>query len=54
MSQFINLGTDSEPQAIRRASSWTFEDLKPFAPNLILTHYKADHHQDHRIDIRAP
>jgi LmbE family N-acetylglucosaminyl deacetylase len=27
----------------------TFEGLKPFAPNVILTHYKADHHQDHRI-----
>src|SRR5215469_5688258 len=27
----------------------TFEELKSFQPNLILTHYKADHHQDHRI-----
>jgi LmbE family N-acetylglucosaminyl deacetylase len=27
----------------------TFEELKAFSPNLILTHYKADHHQDHRI-----
>jgi LmbE family N-acetylglucosaminyl deacetylase len=27
----------------------TFEELKPFAPNLILTHYKGDHHQDHRV-----
>ena len=27
----------------------TFEQLKTFAPNLILTHYQADHHQDHRV-----
>ena len=27
----------------------TFEGLKPFAPDLVFTHYKADHHQDHRI-----
>jgi LmbE family N-acetylglucosaminyl deacetylase len=26
-----------------------FETLKPFAPDLILTHYRADLHQDHRL-----
>ncbi len=27
----------------------TFEQLKPFAPDLILTHHGADRHQDHRV-----
>jgi LmbE family N-acetylglucosaminyl deacetylase len=27
----------------------TFEEMKPFAPDLIFTHQRADHHQDHRI-----
>lgn len=26
-----------------------FEDLKRFAPDLVLTHYRADLHQDHRV-----
>jgi len=26
-----------------------FEDLKRFAPELVLTHYRADLHQDHRV-----
>lgn len=26
-----------------------FETLKPFAPDLILTHYRSDLHQDHRL-----
>ena len=26
----------------------TFEELKAFAPDLVLTHHRADHHQDHR------
>jgi LmbE family N-acetylglucosaminyl deacetylase len=35
----------TEHPRIKRA----FEELKPFAPDLILTHHRADHHQDHRI-----
>jgi LmbE family N-acetylglucosaminyl deacetylase len=27
----------------------TFEKLKAFAPDVVFTHHKADHHQDHRI-----
>jgi LmbE family N-acetylglucosaminyl deacetylase len=27
----------------------TFEEFKPFSPNLSLTHYRADYHQDHRV-----
>ena len=34
----------SELPRIKRA----FEELKSFAPDLILTHHRADHHQDHR------
>lgn len=26
-----------------------FESLKPFAPDLVLTHYRHDRHQDHRV-----
>ncbi|HEX3256843.1 MAG TPA: PIG-L deacetylase family protein [Gaiellaceae bacterium] len=26
-----------------------FEDLKPFAPDLVFTHYSDDRHQDHRL-----
>lgn len=26
-----------------------FEELKTFSPDLILTHHRADHHQDHRV-----
>jgi LmbE family N-acetylglucosaminyl deacetylase len=26
-----------------------FEALKPFAPDVVFTHYKGDHHQDHRV-----
>ena len=35
----------SELPRIKRA----FEELKGFAPDLILTHHAADHHQDHRV-----
>lgn len=27
----------------------TFEQMKAFSPDLVLTHHKADHHQDHRV-----
>ena len=30
-----------------------FETLKPYAPDLVLTHYGQDLHQDHRVVVRA-
>ena len=27
----------------------SFEALKPFAPDIVFTHYQGDHHQDHRV-----
>ncbi len=35
----------SEFRPIKR----TFEKMKAFSPDLVLTHHKADHHQDHRM-----
>ncbi|MBV8457674.1 MAG: PIG-L family deacetylase [Acetobacteraceae bacterium] len=36
------------PSAYERIKE-TFEEMKPLAPDLVFTHQRADHHQDHRI-----